>query len=255
MRQHRESSLRIGLGRLVRAMTVVVVLPGLAPAQVRDSVVRYPSGPKQVTLECFVPGSPGKHPTVLLLHGSGGLEQATGSVFREIARALAVRGYVALIPHYFEKSDHVVGKPLEAGEYEAFLDSLKDAMDFAATQREVDPTRFAIIGYSMGSNLAMVRAVKDPRVRAIVSCSGAYPPIKPNEKLPPLLILHGSKDKSTPIDYVKKYQENLKELEMPHAVHIYTGMGHNFDVRRFEDATVRAVAFFDKYVKPSERPR
>jgi dienelactone hydrolase len=236
-------------------MTAVVALSGLAQGQVRDSVVRYPSGSKQVTLECFVPSASGRHPTVLLLHGSGGLEQATGAVFREIARALAIRGYVALIPHYFEKTDHVIGRPLQAGEYEGFLDSLKDAMEYAATQQEVDPARFAIIGYSMGSNLAMLRAVKDSRIKAIVSCSGSYPPTKPSKKLPPLLILHGSKDKSTPIDYVKKYQEGLKEQEMPHAVHIYPGKGHNLDVPTFENVTVRAVAFFDKYVKPSERAR
>ena len=96
----------------------------------------------------------------------------------------------------------------------------------------------------------------DPRIKAVVSVSGAYSPrIPPSKKLPPLLILHGSKDKSTPVDFVKKYQEALKEQEMPHAVHIYPGSGHNFDTARFEDATRRSIAFFDRYVRTPGRGR
>jgi dienelactone hydrolase len=234
---------------------VVLAAPGSASAQVRDSVETYPSGQKRVTIECFAPEAPGKFPAVLLLHGSGGLEQATGPTFREIAATLAFRGYVALIPHYFEKTDHVIGKPLGTGEYEAYLEAVNDAIEFAARRPEVDPTRFAMIGYSMGSGLSMFRAARDPRIKAVVSVSGAYPPRPPSKKLPPLLILHGSKDRSTPVDHVKKYQEALKEQEMPHAVHIYAGSGHNFDTARFEDATRRSIAFFDRYVKPPGRGR
>jgi carboxymethylenebutenolidase len=233
----------------LRAGVAFLALASLAHGQVIDETVTYPSGPKRITVEYYAPAPPGKYPAVVLLHGSGGLEQATGGVFREIASTLASRGYVALIPPYFEKTDHVLGSPLRDREQSAWLEAVNDAMEHAATRPDVDPTRFAMIGYSMGSGLAMYRATRDPRIKAVVSCSGAYPPIKPKKELPPLLILHGSKDPSTPLDYVNKYVEALKEQEMPHAVHIYKGMGHNFDVPRFGDATRRAVAFFDQYVK------
>jgi dienelactone hydrolase len=105
----------------------------------------------------------------------------------------------------------------------------------------------------MGSGLAMFRATQDARIKAVVSFSGAYPPIKPSKRLPPLLILHGSKDKSTPIENVEKYAQALKDQEMPHAVHIYKGIGHNFDLTRFDDATRRSVAFLDRYVKSPEK--
>ena len=254
MIRRQATSRSFGPRSFARATVAVLALASLASGQVRDSVERYPSGSKQVTIECFAPAAPGKFPAVLLLHGSGGLEQATGPTFREIAATLAFRGYVALIPHFFEKTDHVLGRPNRQGEYEAWIEAVKDAIEFAARRPEVDPTRFAMIGYSMGSGLSMFRATRDPRIKAVVSVSGAYPPRPPSKKLPPLLILHGSKDKSTPIDFVNKYAEALKEQEMPHAVHIYNGMGHNFDVPRFGDATKRAVTFFDKYVKPSDRP-
>jgi carboxymethylenebutenolidase len=249
MMRRRATSRLCGPGIIARLAFVLLALFAPAHAQSQNETVTYPSGGKQVTVEYFAPMTPGKYPGVILLHGSGGLEQATGDVFREIASTLASRGYVALIPHYFEKTDHPLGRPLQTGEYESWLAAVNDAIEYAARRPEVDPDRFAIIGYSMGSGLAMARATRDPRIKAIVSCSGAYPPVKPNKKLPPLLILHGSKDKSTTVDYVKKYAEALKEQEMPHDVHIYNGMGHNFDVPRFGDATKRAVAFFDKYVK------
>jgi carboxymethylenebutenolidase len=240
-------ALILGLGWLL----AVQFLP--CQAQVRSAVVKYPSGDQKITLECFVPTIPGKFPTVLLLHGSGGLEQATGPIYREIATAMARSGYVVLIPHFFEKTNHPIGKPLQGPDYTATLESLKDAMAYASRQPEVDPTRFAMIGYSMSSNMASILATQDTKIKAIASWSGAYPPIKPSKKLPPLLILHGSKDPSTPLKYVEQFEKGLTDQAMPHDMHIYNGMGHNFDYERFEDATVRTVAFFDKYVKVSDK--
>ena len=237
------------------ALAIVALMTGSVAAQVRDESVTYSSGSKQVTVEYFAPSRLGKFPAVLLLHGSGGLEQATGSTLREIASTLASRGYVALIPHYFETTDHVLGHPNRQGEYESWLEAVSDAIGYAASRSEVDPTRFAIIGYSMGSGLGMFQSTRDTRIKAVISCSGAYPQVGPSKKLPALLILHGSRDKSTPMEYVNKYVAALKEQEMPHAVHTYDGMGHNFDVPRFRDATRRSVVFFDKYLKPPTRQR
>jgi dienelactone hydrolase len=135
------------------------------------------------------------------------------------------------------------------------MEAVNDVMTFAATRPEIDPTRFAIFGYSMGTGLARNQAVRDPRVKAVAMVSGAYPPIKPNKKLPPLLILHGSKDQSTPLKYVEQYVEGLKEQEMPHAIQVYKGVGHNFGLEKFADATNRSIAFFDRHVKSPATPR
>ncbi len=53
--------------------------------QVQEAVQQYQSGESRVTVECFSPAVAGKFPAVFLLHGSGGLEQATGDVFRAFA--------------------------------------------------------------------------------------------------------------------------------------------------------------------------
>lgn len=254
MTRHLATSRSIGPKTLAGAVLALSFLAALAKGQVAGETVTYTSGAKQVTVDVLAPAIPGKFPAILLLHGSGGMDQGTTAVFREVAGYLATQGYVVLIPHYFEKTGHVPGKPNRQGEYEAWVEAVKDATDYAATRPEVDPAKFAMIGYSMGSGLATFRATQDPRIKAVASISGAYPPIKPSKKLPPLLILHGSKDKSTPIEYVEKYAAALKEQEMPHAVHVYKNVGHNFNLSQFSDATRRSAAFFDRYVKSPEPP-
>ena len=114
--------------------------------QVLEDVRHYQSGEARVTVECFAPAVPGKFPAVLLLHGSGGLEQATGDLFREIARGLAQEGYVALIPHYFETTGHIVGKPFGRDDMTSYLDSVHDAIEFAVASGPVDPDRIGLMG-------------------------------------------------------------------------------------------------------------
>ncbi len=236
-------------GRAIWAWAILTSLAPPASGQVFNTVQAYPSDGKMVPIECYGPSLPGKFPAVILLHGSGGLEQATGDTFRAIAASLADRGYVAFIPHIFEKTNHRPGAGFRDGEYDSWLAAVTHAMDYASKFGNVDGDRFGFIGYSMGANLSTILSTRDARIKALVNCSGAYAPGSPRRKIPPLLILHGSKDSGTPVSFVQKYQERLKELEIPHAVHIYKGSPHNFSVDTFADAAGRAARFFDRYLR------
>jgi dienelactone hydrolase len=215
---------------------------------VQEGVDRYPSGEARVTVEWFAPALRGKFPAILLLHGSGGLDPGTAQVFRAMGRDFAQQGYVALIPHYFERTDHTVGQPFQTKELSAFMEAVEDAIKFAAASGIVAADRIGIIGYSMGAHFAFSRAPRDLRIKAIVSCSGSLP-VHSSSKFPPVLILQGSADRGNPLANVKKFQEVLKEQGTPSANHIYKKMGHNFDVERWDDAAGRASAFFDKYLR------
>ena len=68
-------------------------------------------------------------------------------------------------------------------------------------------------------------------------------------KYPPVLILQGSKDPSNPPANVKTFEEQLKSQGTPYASHVYRGMGHNFDLERWDDAAGRAVAFLDRHMR------
>jgi dienelactone hydrolase len=218
-------------------------------AQVRQTVVDYPSGETRVGLDCFVPKGAKGLPAVIVLHGSGGMAEGSAEVFRRIAGSIARRGYVVLLPHFFDKTDHAVGAPLATGEYEAMFASLKDLVAFAAQQPEIDVNKLAVVGFSMGSNLAKLMATSDPRIKAVALWSGAYPPIPPSKKLPPLLIIHGANDDDGDLTLVNRFQAGLKAQNQPFEAHIYPGVGHNLDSRKIDDASVRSAAFFDKYLK------
>jgi carboxymethylenebutenolidase len=220
----------------------------------QEGVDQYKSGDARVTIEYFAPTARGKFPVVLLLHGSGGLDPGTADVFRAIGRDFAEKGYVVLIPHYFERTGHAVGQPFQAKEFMSWIEAVQDAIEFGVASGIVDADRIGMIGYSMGAHIAFYRGARDPRIKAIVSCAGDLP-VESKSKFPPVLILQGSEDRSNPLPQVKKFQEVLKANGTPYANHIYKGMGHNFDVDRWSDAARRAAAFFDKHMKTGKDAR
>jgi dienelactone hydrolase len=255
-------------GRTVRTLAwpLVLVLVGACEAHaqsrtrarggVRASAVTYRSGDASIGVECFAPAPApalkGKHPLVLLLHGSGGLEQDTGRLYQAFARGLAGKGFVVLIPHLFDRTDHVPGAPLQDGEYESFVQAVKDAIAFAGGRDDVDADRVGIFGLSMGAGIALREGMRDPRVKTIVLLSGPASIVRPGVKLklPPTLILHGEHDDSTPVSRMRKFDEILAENEIPHEMHVYRGIGHNFDAPRFQDVARRSIAFFNTHLKP-----
>jgi dienelactone hydrolase len=173
-----------------------------------------------------------------MLHGSGGLEQATGDVFQAIARKMAARGYVVLIPHYFDRP----------GAYNEWLEVVEDAIKFGAESKVADRERIGLFGFSMGASLAFHRSARDPNVRAVVAVSGPMP-LGYGGKFPPTLLLLGAQDHGIPHDDVKKSEEEMKARNVPYVVHIYPHLGHNLSIPRFLDAGKRATEFFDKHVR------
>jgi dienelactone hydrolase len=118
----------------------------------------------------------------------------------------------------------------------------------------VDSERIGVLGWSLGSHLAFARSAKDPRIKAIVSISG-HLPVESKSKFPPVLILQGSKDKSTPAQRLKDFQEKLKAENSPVVSHVYRGVGHNLDVPTWDDVSRRTAVFFNKYLKKHEPRR
>ena len=153
-----------------------------------------------------------------------------------------------MIPHYFEKTGHTVGARFRADEVPSYHEALHDGIEFAVASGIVDPERIGIVGYSMGAYLAFFQATRDPRVKAIVSCSGSLP-VEWKAKFPPVLILQGSKDKGTPAARLKAFEEKLKTTETPCTSHVYRWIVHNFDVPTWDDASRRIAVFFDKHLQ------
>lgn len=62
----------------------------------------FSSGGQPVLLEIFLPAASGKHPAVLILHGSSGPLPPYRADIVSFAEALVAAGIAATMPHYLE---------------------------------------------------------------------------------------------------------------------------------------------------------
>src|SRR5262249_29590891 len=176
----------------------------------------------------FEPKAPGKYPAVLVIHGAGGMTIG-GPLFRESARRLARRGYVAHVVHYFDLTGTMVADlPTMKTHFAAWMRAVPDGVTNAAKQPNVDPSRVGLLGFSLGSYLSLSLSVFDPRVSAVVEYFGGLPDVlvKDVTSLPPTLILHGDGDKVVPVSEAKALEKLCKEKQVPYEVRIYPGQGH-----------------------------
>ena len=105
----------------------------------------------------FLPGTPGPHPGVLVLGGSG------GGVDSSKAAWLAAHGFAALALAYFRYED--LPALLEAIPLEYFGKALAWMMQ----QPEILPDRIAVLGTSRGGELALQLSSMYPQIRAVVA--------------------------------------------------------------------------------------
>src|SRR5262245_35331351 len=91
-----------------RACSVLVLTAIMAPGMVApepDGIVEtdevFQSRGKDIAVDVFAPGAPGRYPAIVVVHGHGGVGEGKRSGSHALARHLARAGYVALVPHYF----------------------------------------------------------------------------------------------------------------------------------------------------------
>ena len=114
----------------------------------------------------YVPSRNGA--AVLLSHGSGGSRERVVAHTRMLAR----HGYGVLAldnPGNGESDGHSNGLGDNA------QPGLRAAIDWLARRPDVDPERIAAFGTSLGGEVALEAAARDPRIRAVVSDGAARP--------------------------------------------------------------------------------
>jgi dienelactone hydrolase len=109
----------------------------------------------------------GKVGAVLALHGHGGTGEqiVRGLSLYWFGRALAEMGYVVISPDIGQHELQHTNWTLMG---ERTWDALR-CLDYVATLPEVDPTRLAVAGLSLGGETTMYVAALDERVRAVCS--------------------------------------------------------------------------------------
>ncbi|NUP75920.1 MAG: alpha/beta fold hydrolase [Nonomuraea sp.] len=111
-----------------------------------------------------VPGGPGPHPVVVLLHGFPGNERNF-----DLAQVLRRAGYASLVFHY--RGSWGVGGSWSWGHVlEDTAAVVAGLRGFAGTYR-LDLERLVLVGHSLGGFAALMTAAADPSVVAVASAA------------------------------------------------------------------------------------
>lgn len=259
--------------------------------QVRHDVPYLDAGRKETAdlyLPADEPKAGERRPAVVIIHGggwTGGEKRARREI--EIGTTLAKHGYVAMSIDYALAKPGKPTWPENLKDCKRAVRWLRKHAD----ELHVDPDRIGAIGGSAGGHLTAMLAVTDAddgfepaedagiptRVQAAVPMyahmaagfdgdhSMFAARLKDDPELyrlaapiahvtaddPPMLLLHGTADTTTPVDHSRRLAARLAEVGVPHKLEIIEGAPHSFALHtKGRDLTGLVVGFFDEHLKP-----
>jgi len=164
-----------------------------------------------------LPVTNGPVPAALLLHGYASRKEDMAESAGDALLPLGVASLSIDLPLHGERGDPLelrsLRNPLElAARWRMAIDDAVLGLRYLAARREVDRHRLAVIGYSLGSYLALAAAERDRSTRAVILAAGGdlpdYPfaallravvdPLRAVRSLGgrPLLMVHGRRDRT-----------------------------------------------------------
>ena len=202
------------------------------------------SGGRPIRLNAVEPETP-NHPAIILLHGAGG---NVDFWLDRISPFLAQLGLAVYGVHYFDRTGTQRADPglLNDGRHvPLWLETIRDAIAHIKTRPNVDPSRIALVGISLGAFLSLALATTEP-VKAVVDLSGGLvdPFVRQaTSAFPPTLILHGDQDTVVPVEHAHALDNLLTRLGVPHQLHLLEGEGHWFSPTAQQTILVATAAF------------
>jgi carboxymethylenebutenolidase len=235
---------------------LAVIAAALLAAPSLQPVV-YPSGSEKANGLIAVPGAPGRHPALILVHEWWGLNDFA----KAKAQQLAAQGFVTLAVDLYRgpvATDPDTAHQLSRGlpEDRAKRD-LAAAFAYLASRADVDPQRIGSIGWCMGGGYALEEALQEPRLAAAVIYYGRLPtdPAAIAGIKAKLLGNFGIEDKGIPPEAVSAFEKQARASGVATDFKEYAGAGHGFassaDAKIFRpeqarDADRRASEFLGK---------
>jgi dienelactone hydrolase len=229
----------------------------------------FNSGGKSITVDLSLPAAGGLHPAIVMAYGTEGLGVIrgydAGAAIRDCAKYLADRGFVVLVPHYFERTQTPPGLqtvlPVYAQHRDEWLDTLGDCLNYAASRTaDVDKNKIGLLGFSLGGHLALRRA-KDGAGIAVGAVVEFFAPISmlPGGlgdhigNLPPVQIHHGDSDPIIASTQSGELEGLLvaagKVPGVDYERHNYHGEGHGFrGAPAIKSSKQRTADFFKKHL-------
>jgi carboxymethylenebutenolidase len=150
----------------------LAVAQDATPPNVPSETIHYDSG--GFSIEGFVakPAGAGKHPAVLVIHDSQGLNDS----IRDIAKRFAAAGFFALAPDFTSRlgGTKTPGQMAQAvGQLSPNLSvaDARAALDYLQKDSDVDAANISTVGYGWGGWRSFMLAASVPELyRAVVYC-------------------------------------------------------------------------------------
>ena len=230
-------------------------------ARIRAEYLSYASPQGSGTMRGYLArpaAGSGPWPCVVVVHENRGLNP----YIEDVARRLAVDGYVAFAPDALTPVGGYPGNEEKAMQLFAGLDSKKRTEDLLAAvpflkSRPECNRRIGAVGFCYGGGIVNLMAVHFPDLAAAVPFYGVQPSATDTAKIGAALLIHyagldGRIDAGWPA-----WQKALDANHIRYAMHMYAGVNHGFHndtTPRYDEAAAtlawsRTIAFFDRHLK------
>jgi dienelactone hydrolase len=217
--------------------------------------------------EKFYPDGSGPFPAVIVLHSSGGFERVKHRIQQYVDD-----GFVVYAPDFFVK--HSITRSNRMETFDSFREAIeKDLSEIVFLMRndpKVQKDNIFATGFSNGG-FWVGYLTGTSKVSAGVSHFGVwkanrgremtnpYPMKYFSKSSTPILALHGDDDGTQKLKFAEEAWDELKSRGATLETHVYSGVGHAWDVknhRRYvynesaaKDSHKRTIEFFKKYLK------
>ena len=169
------------------------------------------------------PASEGVYPGVVLIHSFNGLEQG----YRDMTDAFAAEGFVVLA---------IGWQTFERGPSDALVEQLiYDSIAYLSARDDVDSLRIGLTGFCAGGRYTMLFM---PQIKAFAAGVAWYGfPNNANPTAPidlvealdaPMLIIHGTQDRPSPIAGIYEYATALGNAGKDFELKVYANEPHGF---------------------------
>ncbi len=221
----------------------------LVPAddkRIKAGYAEYPSPQGYGTLRGYLvqpANTHGRLPAVLVVHENRGLNPH----IEDIARRLALEGFLALAPDALFPLGGYPGDEDKARELFSKLDQSKTRADFVAALHvlQAHPAgngKTGVVGFCYGGGIANYLATVAPGLAAAVPFYGAQPPAGEVPKIKAPLLIHDAGNDARILAGWPAYEAALKAAGARYQHYVYPGVEHGFNndtTPRYDEAAAR----------------
>jgi carboxymethylenebutenolidase len=225
------------------AATAALIAPLLAANQAKADMIPADDG-RLKGEEITYPGTTGpikaykvrpaasdaKLPSVIVIHENRGLNPH----IRDVARRMALEGFVALAPDLLSPSGGTPEDEDKAREMISALDPAQTVANTVAAVKYLDGSSDATgktgsIGFCWGGGLSNQLAVHEPDLKAAVAYYGAQPKAQDVPNIKAALLLHYAGLDNRINAGIEAYKSELAAAGKDFTIYVYEGVNHAFN--------------------------